>query len=58
MKSGLLFVISLTVLAATAATGANAQRGLTASPPADAPSSNMVVAQKDTGVEPGEIFRD
>jgi len=61
MKSALLFVISLTVMAAAAATGADAQRGLTVSPPAEAPSppsSNMVVAQKDTGVEPGEIFRD
>jgi formylglycine-generating enzyme required for sulfatase activity len=60
MKSALLFVISLTVLAAAAATGANAQRGLTVSPPAEQPppSSNLVVAQKDTSTEPGEIFRD
>lgn len=60
MKSGLLFVISLTFLAAAAATGAHAQRGLTTGPSAapPPPASNVVVAQKDSGVEPGELFKD
>ena len=61
MKWRLLFVISLTVLAAVANTGANAQRGLTTNPPADRPPpppAGSVVAQKETAPEPGELFRD
>jgi formylglycine-generating enzyme required for sulfatase activity len=61
MKWRLLFVISLTVLTAAANAGANAQRGLTASPSTDRPSpapADSVVAQKETSPEPGELFRD
>src|ERR1700757_766119 len=56
----LLFVISVTVLAAATGTGVNAQRGLTAGPSGDrsSPPPDLVVAQKETSLEPGEIFRD
>jgi formylglycine-generating enzyme required for sulfatase activity len=61
MKWRLLFVISLTVLAAVANTGASAQRGLSTGPSADRPApppAGSVVAQKETTPEPGELFRD
>jgi len=60
MKWRLLFVISLTVLAAAASVDVNAQRGMTTTPPAErvSPSGNTVVAQKDANPEPGELFRD
>jgi formylglycine-generating enzyme required for sulfatase activity len=60
MKLGLLFVISLTVLAATARTEANSPRGLSVSPPPGRPlpQRDLVLAQKQTSLEPGEIFRD
>src|SRR3984957_10250423 len=61
MKSGLLFVISLTVLAATASTGAESPRGLGIglSPEHGLPvQRDLVFAQRQTSVEPGEIFRD
>jgi formylglycine-generating enzyme required for sulfatase activity len=64
MNWRLLFVISLTLLAAIASTGSYAQRGLTVSPPAadrPPPPAGSVVAQKETpkgSLEPGEIFRD
>ncbi len=60
MNLRLLFVISVTALAAVASTGVNAQRGLIAGPSGDrsSPPANLVVAQKETSFEPGEIFRD
>src|ERR1700722_2716670 len=60
MKLGLLFVISLTVLATTAGTGANSPRGPSVSPPPGRPWSQgyLVFAQRQTSPEPGEIFRD
>src|ERR1700678_1036840 len=67
MKSGLLFVISLTVLAATASTGADSPRGLSVGSSPDYALSpeqalpvqrDLVFAQRQTSVEPGEIFRD
>jgi len=53
MKLGLLFVISLTVLAATASTEANSPRGLSVSPPPGRPlpQRDLVLAQKQT--QPG-----
>src|ERR1700738_638893 len=60
MKLLLLSVISVTALAALASTGVDAQRGLTAGPSGDrsSPPADLVVAQKETSLEPGEIFRD
>lgn len=59
MKLRLLSVISLTALVGLATTGTNAQRGLSNSPSADRPSSSdAVVAQRDTALDPGETFRD
>ena len=61
MKLGLLFVISLTVLAATASTGAESPRGLSVGSSPDQASPvqrDLVFAQRQTSVEPGEIFRD
>jgi formylglycine-generating enzyme required for sulfatase activity len=60
MKLRLLFVISVTSLAAAAGTGAIAQRGLTASPAPELPRAqkDLTVAQKQSSIEPGDIFRD
>jgi formylglycine-generating enzyme required for sulfatase activity len=60
MNLRLLSVISVTALAVLVSTGADAQRGLTAGPSGDrsSPPANLVVAQKETSFEPGEIFRD
>jgi len=60
MKLRLLFVISVTSLAAAAGTGAIAQRGLTASPAPELPQAqkDLTVAQKQSSIEPGDIFRD
>lgn len=61
MNLRLLSVISVTALAVVlVSTGADAQRGLTAEPSGDrsSPPANLVVAQKETSFEPGEIFRD
>ena len=60
MPLRLLSVISVTALAALASTAVNAQRGLTAGPSGDrsSPPADLVLAQKDTSLEPGETFRD
>ncbi len=61
MRLGLLFVISLTVLAATASAGTDSPRGLSdgSSPDQALPvQRDMVIAQRQTNPEPGEIFRD
>src|SRR3984957_8748392 len=60
MKLRLFFVICVTSFAAAAGTGAIAQRGLGTGPAAEPPQAqkDMVVAQKQSSVEPGDIFRD
>jgi formylglycine-generating enzyme required for sulfatase activity len=60
MKLRLFFVICVTSFAAAAGTGAIAQRGLSTGPAAEPPQAqkDMVVAQKQSSVEPGDIFRD
>jgi formylglycine-generating enzyme required for sulfatase activity len=61
MKLGLLFVICLTLLAATASTRADTSRGLSvgsSSEPTLPVQRDLVFAQRQTSVEPGEIFRD
>lgn len=60
MKLRLFFVICVTSFAATAGTGAIAQRGLSTGPAAEPPraQNDLVVAQKQSGVEPGDLFRD
>jgi formylglycine-generating enzyme required for sulfatase activity len=60
MNLRLCFVICVTFFVATAGTGAIAQRGLIANPAAEPPRAqkDVVVAQKQNSVEPGDIFRD
>ena len=60
MRLRLLSVISLTMLAAVASSGANAQRGLSISPPPElpAPRAQPAAAPKQVSLDPGEILRD
>jgi formylglycine-generating enzyme required for sulfatase activity len=60
MKSCILYVIFLTVLAADGSTGANAERGTTISRSPDQTLSpgGPRLAQKEASIEPGETFRD
>ncbi len=59
MKLRLLFVICVTSFAAIAGTEASAQRSLSIGPVAAPPrTQDIVVAQKQSSVEPGDIFRD
>ena len=62
MKLRLLFLISLASLAATASTGAQAQRGLINSPSAvERPppaTSDTILTLKQASLEPGEILRE
>src|SRR5580704_15189955 len=61
IKTAPLFVICLTLLAATASTRAEAPRGLSVGSSPDEASPvqrDLVFAQRQTSVEPGEIFRD
>jgi formylglycine-generating enzyme required for sulfatase activity len=61
MKTGRLFVICLTLLSAAASSRADSPRGLNlgSSPDQVVPvQNNLVFAQRQTSLEPGEIFRD
>src|ERR1700753_522441 len=61
IKTSLLFVTCLTLLAATASARPDSPRELSigSSPqPALPVQRDLVFAQKQTNVEPGEIFRD
>jgi formylglycine-generating enzyme required for sulfatase activity len=58
MKLAIWYVISLTALINITGAAANAQRGLSSPAARPAATSDIVVAQHNASLDPGELFRD